>query len=346
MTNRYVLGSVLIVIGLLIAWRYITKIPPAERTWRNSGYLAILLGVATGASIRAIAAFEFEIFKLMSLAFLFFGPFVIGFINIFFLAEERPLTAGKAIVCRTSPVLLCTGLVSIIGIEGAICLFMALPIWLIMSSIGGLMAYGIRKLGFKSRKAPCFAFVFPILLGGVESSVPIPNEVLEASNDMVIEANLEEVWELVREVKPIKPNELSLSLASLMGFPQPDSAILVGSGVDAYRLARFHGGVEFHEAITVWKPFEAIHFTIKANTDRIPATTLDEHVTIGGPYFDMLTGHYDLKALPDGRTLVKLSSRHRLNTHFNWYAGVWSKAIMSSIQSNILLVIKNRAEAA
>jgi hypothetical protein len=51
-----------------------------------------------------------------------------------------------------------------------------------------------------------------------------------------------------------------------------------------------------------------------------------------------------LEPLADGETVLHLSSRERVSTHFNAYAGFWTDAVMRSIQSSILQVIKQRAE--
>jgi hypothetical protein len=110
------------------------------------------------------------------------------------------------------------------------------------------------------------------------------------------------------------------------------------------RHATFAGGVLFVETVTVWEPERRLAFTIRADTVNIPARTLDEHVTIGGPYFDTLQGQYRLEALDAGRTLLHLSSRHRLSTTFNFYARVWTDAVMRDIQKNILHVVRNRCE--
>jgi len=71
---------------------------------------------------------------------------------------------------------------------------------------------------------------------------------------------------------------------------------------------------------------------------------MDDHVNVGGRYFDVLTGRYQVVPQPDGSTLLKLISQERLSTHFNTYAGFWTDAVMSDIQRGILAVIKKRCE--
>lgn len=46
----------------------------------------------------------------------------------------------------------------------------------------------------------------------------------------------------------------------------------------------------FSETVNRWEPESDLRFSIRANTDAIPPTTLDEHVTIGGAFFDVLDG--------------------------------------------------------
>ena len=91
---------------------------------------------------------------------------------------------------------------------------------------------------------------------------------------------------------------------------------------------------------TGWEP----QFTIAV--DSIPTKTLDQHVTVGGEYFDVLDGTYEIVPLGPGETELRLWSTHRLSTHFNAYASLWTDFVMRQIQGNILEVVRARAEAA
>jgi uncharacterized ferritin-like protein (DUF455 family) len=87
-----------------------------------------------------------------------------------------------------------------------------------------------------------------------------------------------------------------------------------------------------------------MHFTIRANPYNIPSTTMDEHIVVGGAYFDVLDGTYELEPLADNRYRLHLYSHFKLATSFNFYASWWAGWIMKDIQNNILQVIKRRAE--
>ena len=112
----------------------------------------------------------------------------------------------------------------------------------------------------------------------------------------------------------------------------------------AYRKAIFEKGLVFHETVTEYAEGRRMKFGIKANPYEIPSTTMDEHVVVGGDYFDVFDGTYVLQALPNGQCRLHLYSHFSLSTRFNWYASWWAGWIMRDIQNNILQVIKARAE--
>jgi hypothetical protein len=62
----------------------------------------------------------------------------------------------------------------------------------------------------------------------------------------------------------------------------------------------FEGGILLIEIVDVWETERGLAFSIRAETAQIPNTTLDEHVRVGGQFFDVLRGEYRLEELPDG----------------------------------------------
>ncbi len=76
----------------------------------------------------------------------------------------------------------------------------------------------------------------------------------------------------------------------------------------------------------------------------IPSTTMDEHILIGGKYFDVLTGTYELERINLKTYRLHLFSSFKLKTTFNFYANWWASWFMKDIQNNILQVIRKRAE--
>ena len=160
-----------------------------------------------------------------------------------------------------------------------------------------------------------------------------------------INAPVEKIWNNVTRVKEIPLDEDKGYLTRLLGFPRPIKAELNYEGVGAYREAIFTKGLIFHETVTKYQDNRKMVFTIKAYPHEIPSTTLDEHVVIGGNYFDVLNGTYEIQKLPNGLNRLHLYSYFKMNTTFNFYAGWWGKIIMKDIQNNILQIEKKRSES-
>jgi hypothetical protein len=227
--------------------------------------------------------------------------------------------------------------------EGAICLLFASPIMLVFSLLGGIA--GRVFWGRWQRRSPgtMSAFLLPMLLLALEAQLPSPWEIRTVDTDILINAPTNVVWDNIKSVSAISPQELPGSWVGRIGFPRPIAATLSREGVGGVRQASFTGGLMFTETVRRWEPQHDLGFSIRANTDSIPKTTLDEHVTIGGTFFDVLDGEYRLEQRPDG-VLLHLSSRERLSTHLNPYAAMWTDAVMRSIQNEILVVIRKRCE--
>jgi hypothetical protein len=276
----------------------------------------------------------------MTLAFLFVVPIVVGFLTV------RPQSSPSWLARIVTPWLaIMVGVIAAVltGMEGTICVFMATPILLLMSTLGGIVG-GIRRM--RRGDVTTVAICLPLVLTPMEQLVPTPQAPREVRTEIDVAAPASLVWREIASVRPIAASERRPALFTAIGFPAPIAATLDRPGVGGVRRATFTGGLVFVETVTTWSENDTLAFSIDPNTDAIPPTTLDRHVTIGGPYFDVLDGTYRIEDLGGGRTRLHLASRTRVSTHFNVYAGAWSDAVMGSIQRNILHVIRGRAEAA
>jgi len=184
--------------------------------------------------------------------------------------------------------------------------------------------------------------LLPFLLSPLEKAIGPTQDLRIVQTSIDIAATPTTIWNNIKRVPAIQPQEEQYSWTQSIGFPRPIEATLSYEGVGAIREASFAGGVLFIETVSTWQPEQRLTFSIRA--DKIPAQALDAHVTIGGPYFDVLEGEYRLEPLHGGRIRLHLSSRHRLSTTFNAYSQLWTDAVMKDIQQNILHVIRKRCE--
>jgi hypothetical protein len=320
-------------------------------SWKNvlckwmPWWLSVLAGAALGCLYRAMFNGNGKWPLLtMTLGFLILVPLAMGYIVVdSYLRRASARANWVHWVCLPWLSVLITMAVSVaVKWEGAICLIFAAPIMLVFSSIGGVLA-GVLSRRIRSVPGQFSAVTFPLIVILIESHFAVPVQIRTVETDMLIHAPAAVVWDNIRTVPTISSSELPDSWVTHIGFPKPVAATLSHDGVGGVRQAAFTGGLTFTETIHRWEPESDLKFSIHANTDSIPPTTLDEHVTIGGAFFDVLNGEYRLEQRPDG-ILLRLTSQERLSTHLNPYAGVWTDAVMRSIQSQILVVIRRRCE--
>jgi len=305
----------------------------------------LLFGLSYAAWRPALPEWFASSFAVMSLSFLFLMPVVIGFLDQS--APDPVLRFApwrRAFFAPMLPVLFMLGLMALLSIEGVLCMVMALPIFLILAGIGGCLGLlSRRRHAGKARAGGITAMLaLPYLLAPVEQRIMPPVELRRVENVLVIRAPPAVVWREIKSVRAIDAGELPFHLAHLIGLPRPLEATLSRDGVGGIRHAKFERGLEFRETISDWQPERRLSFTIAA--EPAPATALDEHVAVGGAYFDVLDGSYELEPRADGSTLLKLTSHQRLSTHFNFYARLWTDFIMFDLQSAIMDVIRKRCE--
>lgn len=300
----------------------------------------MILGTVYGVSARFLAEnHRFgDAFVVMTWSFLFLVPLAIGVLTV---KPVEKASRKYRIFAPWLPLLLSVAVAALAAWEGAICIVMSLPLLLLLSSIGGLLT---RTAASRSRGGTLAFVVLPFAVAPIESKLPEPRVLQKNVTAITIDAPLPVVWQHVTRVDSIREAEHRPALFTAIGFPRPIDATLSRPGIGGVRHARFDGNVLFVETVTEWEDERKLSFTIDPAS--IPAKTLDPHVTIGGPFFDVLNGTYELERTASGHTLVVLTSEHRISTRFNPYAGLWAGAIMRSVQNNILYVIRDRAERA
>lgn len=231
-------------------------------------------------------------------------------------------------------------------LEAILCVVVAAPIMVCMASTGGWLMSLVLKRMDRTRLPLSFAVLLPYAIAPVEQLWETPDEVRSMHNRVTIRASPEIIWNHIQQVESIQPAELPFQWIYLLDFPRPIAATLDRPGIGGRRLATFERDVSFFEIVTEWEPNQRLSFTIEADPDFIPHTAFDQHIIVGGRFYDVLDGTYQIERIDAQSCMLHLSSTHRLSTPFNRYAGWWSEWVMLQIQGSILAVIRQRCEAA
>ena len=313
------------------------------------------VGLAYGVAARILFANDLGelgggLLGVMTMSFIFVVPVVVGFVTVYFGPPHLRTRIPYALFMPWVTAALTMGALMATALEGAICIVMMLPVFLLMATVGGAMALGVRqserRRGRMNVAAVGAVLLLPYLAAPVENALPAAMQHRVVENQIRIQAGAGDVWRQIVRVPPIDPNQYGTSFVHRIGFPRPVEATLSREGVGGVRHASFERGVVFVETVTTWQPQRVLSFTIRADPATIPPTTFDQHVTVGGEFFDVLDGTYEIEPVGENEVILHLRSTHRLSTTFNFYASFWTDLVMRQIQGNILEIVKSRSEAA
>ena len=277
----------------------------------------------------------------MLVSFLFLVPLVIGVWSISRLPAERR-TLGNAFIVPWGPTVLFVTGTAVLAIEGSICIALAIPIFLIMASAGGVL--GLLVLRFKPPVGATNAVLaLPLILGAAEQGASVPDAHGHSSESVHIAAPPERIWHLINDATGIEPSEMADGWAWRIGVPYPVSAVTVQEGDQRVRKLRWQNDVHFDEPILDWTEGRYVRWSYRFASDSIPPGALDEHVQIGGRYFDLVDTSYRLDPDGDG-TRLTIDVNYRVSTRFNWYAAGLGQFLVDDAARTILHFYKRRCE--
>ncbi|WP_236059503.1 hypothetical protein [Chitinophaga rhizophila] len=285
------------------------------------------------------------VFSVMTISFFVLTPFAMGALTIYFSDIEDVKSLQFRITHPWRSVFIFMLATTALAIEGFLCWVMILPLFMLGSSIGALITGYFKLRGHPhNRIFVSLLTLLPLLITPLEKQLTRSPAVYKVYTYVDIQAAKETVWSHATSVSEISPAEHTGWLTNIIGIPRPVKAELNYAGIGAYRKGVFEGGLTFDETVTDYEPGRKMTFTIKANPYDIPASTMDEHIVIGGQYFDVLNSTFELEQMDNNIQRLHLYSNFQLTTTFNTYASWWAGWIMKDIQDNILHIIKGRAE--
>lgn len=331
-----------------------SSVPPAPRTAAPLPHprlvaAAVATGIAYGLLFRVVFGLErFErVLGVMSIAFLFLVPFAFGYLTVAIGERRHPWSWPARLFAPLITAVAALLAALLLAWEGLICIFLWLPLMCMMAVIGGLAAVAVGAVVRRRKTQAGFACVvalLPLAVGPAEKLVPAPEEIRTVRTSIDIAAGPDVVWRAIARVRRFEAAEHGFAWTHAAGFPRPVEATLDREGVGGVRHASFEGGVVFVERVTAWEPRRHLAFTVHADPESIPMQTLDQHVTVGGEFFDVLEGEYRIEPLAPGIVRLHLASRHRLTTRFNVYSRLWTDFVMADVQRYILARLKARCE--
>ena len=229
------------------------------------------------------------------------------------------------------------------GIEGIVCILMALPIMLPGIMLGVVVAWFSTRW-WQNRGTTLTVIALPLLIFPLEAQVSWPDYQGHVSTEIAIAAPPETVWANTVEIRDIDPDKLRFTIShDLMFFPRPLDARLDHHGPGATRALKWTSGVHFRELITDWQPNRRLGWTFAFDADSIPAE-IDRRLRPDGEASELLRGEYVLEPDGKGGTILRLTTHYKVSLPWNGYGRLWADRLLSDFHVSVLDVIKTRSE--
>jgi hypothetical protein len=271
-------------------------------------------------------------------------PFVMGFVSASLVSYHREPAMSRCALAAFLGVLTAGLGFFALGLEGLICLLMAVPLAGPAAVTGAMVAFHLQTaqrrviptaLGMMLCAMPLMLTVEPALIGG-----PAPSTLRTA---IEIDAPPAAVWAHLIEFVPITaPLDTWLFRA---GVAYPISARLSGKGVGALRVCEFSTG-RFVETIREWDERRELMFTVDEAPPVLREWTPYQHLApphLHG-YFDPESADFKLVALAGGRTRLEGTSVYRNRMWPLTYWSFWSDAIVRRVHRRVFEHVKQLAE--
>lgn len=314
---------------------------------KNSRLRTLLIGLTAGvvyAFLSMLIVTHFH--ENVSVAYIFILPIILGAIPILFSTKEQ-LSAYKSYLLLPWIITFTFFILSYVtGFEGMICLVIIVAPFLLLCTLGAFI-FRLIKLKNERNGTKLYVSLFiPLLILGIETNFQATDQIHTVSTTIVINADKSKVWNNVKNIKDIQPNEIETHFVHLMGIPKPLNGELDKEEIGGIRHITWEKGIKFEEKITAWDEKKGFSYNINVDPNSIPPTSLDEHVMIGGKYFDVLNGSYKIEELSQTKNKVTLTCTYRVTTNLNFYSKFWADFILDDFNEMILEVIKKRSERA
>ena len=280
----------------------------------------------------------------VSITYIFSLPIILGAIPVLFSTKEQLKSYKSYLLMPWGITLTFFFLCYIMRFDGMICLVVIVAPFLILGTLGAFL-YRLFKLKVKGNGTSLYAsLLLPLLVFMIEENIQPTNEFHTVLSTIEVDSDRVNVWENIKNVESIKNEEIETHFVHVIGIPKPLNGGLDKEGVGGVRSIVWEKGIKFEEKIKTWNEGNGFSYDINVDPNSIPPSTLDEHVMIGGKYFDVVSGSYKIVPKESNRCLVELSCTYRITTNFNFYGKVWADFIIGDFNSMILEVVKNRSE--
>jgi hypothetical protein len=270
-----------------------------------------------------------------------FLPFNMGLAAAIVDSWSERRSMWDCVIAATIPIVIFAALLLALGIEGLICIVMAVPVALPPAFLGAFAGFCFQRHRTGPAITAAMVILAPVSLlfgpGG-------PGHQMDTvTTSIVINAPAATVWKYVASFPELAPPRELLFRA---GVAYPVATRIDGEGMGAARQCVLSTGV-MTERVTAWEPGRLLRFEVlstpPAMKELSPWPNLDPPHLHG--FYVSKQGEFRLTPLPGERTLLEGQSWYRHGLEPVNYWNLWTGYIVHRIHIRILRHIKELSEA-
>ena len=310
-------------------------------------WLPIVVGSLTGIALRLIfSGARADHFTAMNETFILLAPFAVGAVSVY-VAEIGARRSWRYYLFTGA----LTNLLFVLGtmailIEGLICVILIAPLFSAIGALGGLFMGMLCRTVNWPRHAAFSLALLPVALGALPSPAVTPSVFKTVQREITIPSDPGKIWQQLNNIQQIQPHEVDQAWMYRIGVPLPISGVTKVGPDGLVRQIRMGKAIHFEQYATEWKVDRYVNWRYRFSPDSFPAGALDEHVQLGGAYFDLLDTDYILTPLAPRSTKLTIRMRYRVSTDFNWYAEPIARFLVGNFEETILPFYRQRTLAA
>ena len=310
-----------------------------------SWWAPLLAGVAAGMVLRFLfSGVAGGKWSAMAGAFIYLSPLVVGALTVYVAETRERRTWGYYLWAPFASNCLYVLGTLLIMVEGLICAIVIIPMFAFLGALGGLLMGVVCRMTNWPRQTFYGLALMPLVFGALGDYLPDPTVLSDVQRSTMVHAAPEQVWAHLNHTTNIKPEEFGATWAARIGVPMPLSGITQSTPNGRVRVTHWDKAVQFDEPITDWQPGRYVRWTYRFTPASFPPHALDDHVLIGGHYFDLHDTSFTLTPVAQG-TRLDVAVHYRVTTQFNFYADRVAQLLIGDMLDADLQFYKNRSEA-
>jgi len=319
-------------------------VPQYSRLQRLGWWAPFIGGASVGIAMRLVYSGQPKnAYSAMDSSFVLFVPVLVGAVAV--LIAERGKNRSWVYHFWTGAAanaLFVLGTL-LIMIEGLICAILAVPLFGVLGGIAGVLMGIVCRRTIWAKKTVFCLTALPLVLGGIEQHWPLPQDTSVIERTRIVAAPPELVWQQLMNARDIRAEEIGQAWMYRIGVPLPTAAVTELADGKAVRHITMGKGIHFDQVAATWEPNRRVRWLYRFSPDSFPPQALDEHVRIGGCYFDLIDTEYSLRKVGTG-TELRARMTYRVSTGFNWYARPVAALLVGNFEQAALGFYAGRAE--